>query len=266
MDLQTVRLPTKHLFLRQMLEWCLFRVKRLRQCSLFHQFIFLQTLRNPGCGFHRIYQGRLVQLGHPVCHVSVAKIHKRGPGCSPGWASKSSWTWSPTVQPDLSVWAVTEKSNSHPQMMAPEPVLVLLEYAAPLMSLLLEHHLLLGWQPLPSRQSWLVLPSRNPLLSQQPLPGPLILQPSTVAGWGRDWMTVMVLVSGWSGTVEIKSISFLDTSRLRMIRRVSIMASGMMLNWIGLDWCNDNTRPSGHISHPSQVGFSHSCLRSLNEF
>ena len=36
-------------------------------------------------------------------------------------------------------------------------------------------------------------------------------------------------------------------------------------DWIRLDLFNDDTRPSGHISRPSQVGFSHSCLRSVNE-
>ena len=38
------------------------------------------------------------------------------------------------------------------------------------------------------------------------------------------------------------------------------------MNWIGLHLFNDDTRPSGHISRPSQVGFSHRCLRSINEF
>ena len=37
------------------------------------------------------------------------------------------------------------------------------------------------------------------------------------------------------------------------------------LNWIGLRLFNDDTCPSGHISRPSQVGFSHSYLRSINE-
>ena len=37
------------------------------------------------------------------------------------------------------------------------------------------------------------------------------------------------------------------------------------MDWIGLHLCND-TRPSGHISRPSQVGFSNSCLCSINEF
>ena len=37
-------------------------------------------------------------------------------------------------------------------------------------------------------------------------------------------------------------------------------------DWIGLHLFNDDTRPSGHISRPSQVGFAHRCLRSINEF
>ena len=37
------------------------------------------------------------------------------------------------------------------------------------------------------------------------------------------------------------------------------------MNWIGLSLFNDDTRPSGHISRPSQVGFSHSYLCSINE-
>ena len=33
--------------------------------------------------------------------------------------------------------------------------------------------------------------------------------------------------------------------------------------WIGLDLCNDDTRPSGHISRPTQVNVSQSCFNSL---
>ena len=39
-----------------------------------------------------------------------------------------------------------------------------------------------------------------------------------------------------------------------------------LMNWIGLHLFNDNTHPSGHISRRLQVGFSHSCLCSRNEF
>ena len=38
------------------------------------------------------------------------------------------------------------------------------------------------------------------------------------------------------------------------------------LDCIGLHLFNDDTRPSGHISHPSQIGFSHRCLHSINGF
>ena len=37
------------------------------------------------------------------------------------------------------------------------------------------------------------------------------------------------------------------------------------LDWIGLDLFNDDTRPSGHISHPTQVNVSQSCFYSLNK-
>ena len=33
--------------------------------------------------------------------------------------------------------------------------------------------------------------------------------------------------------------------------------------WIGLDLFNDDTRPSGHISRPTQVNVSQSCFHSL---
>ena len=36
-------------------------------------------------------------------------------------------------------------------------------------------------------------------------------------------------------------------------------------SWIGLRLFNDDTRPSGHISRPSQVGFSHSNFCSIYE-
>ena len=38
------------------------------------------------------------------------------------------------------------------------------------------------------------------------------------------------------------------------------------LFWIGLDLFNDDTRPSGHISRPTQVNVSQSCFHSLNNY
>ena len=37
------------------------------------------------------------------------------------------------------------------------------------------------------------------------------------------------------------------------------------VDWIGLDLFNDDTHPSGHISHPTQVNVSQSCFNSLNK-
>ena len=37
------------------------------------------------------------------------------------------------------------------------------------------------------------------------------------------------------------------------------------MDWIGLDLFNDDTRPSGHISRPTQVNVSQSCFHSLNK-
>ena len=39
------------------------------------------------------------------------------------------------------------------------------------------------------------------------------------------------------------------------------------VNWlVGLDLFNDDTRPSGHISRPTQVDMSQSCFHSLNSY
>ena len=38
------------------------------------------------------------------------------------------------------------------------------------------------------------------------------------------------------------------------------------LDWIGLDLFNYDTRPSGHISRPTQVNVSQSCFHSLNNY
>ena len=37
-------------------------------------------------------------------------------------------------------------------------------------------------------------------------------------------------------------------------------------DWIGLDLFNDDTRPSGHISRPTQVIVSQNCFHSLNNY
>ena len=37
------------------------------------------------------------------------------------------------------------------------------------------------------------------------------------------------------------------------------------VDWIGLDLFNDDTRPSGHISRPTQVNVSQSCFHFLNK-
>ena len=39
-----------------------------------------------------------------------------------------------------------------------------------------------------------------------------------------------------------------------------------LLDCIGLDLFNDDTRPSGHISRPTQVNVSQSCFHSLNNY
>ena len=39
-----------------------------------------------------------------------------------------------------------------------------------------------------------------------------------------------------------------------------------ILDWIGLDLFNHDTRPSGHISRPTQVNVSQSCFDSLNNY
>ena len=41
---------------------------------------------------------------------------------------------------------------------------------------------------------------------------------------------------------------------------------GSELGWVGLDLFNDDTRPSGHISRPTQVNMSQSCFHSLNSY
>ena len=46
----------------------------------------------------------------------------------------------------------------------------------------------------------------------------------------------------------------------------TIFTKYLPMDWIGLHLFNDDTRSSGRISRPSQVGFSHSCLCSINEF
>ena len=38
------------------------------------------------------------------------------------------------------------------------------------------------------------------------------------------------------------------------------------LDWIGLDLFNNDTRPSGYISRPTQVNVSQSCFHSLNNY
>ena len=37
-------------------------------------------------------------------------------------------------------------------------------------------------------------------------------------------------------------------------------------DWIGLDLFNDDTCPSGHISHPTQVDVSQSCFTVLLQY
>ena len=44
------------------------------------------------------------------------------------------------------------------------------------------------------------------------------------------------------------------------------MEGASMSDWIGLDLFNDDTRPSGHISRPTQVNVSQSCFHSLNNY
>ena len=48
--------------------------------------------------------------------------------------------------------------------------------------------------------------------------------------------------------------------------RVFVLNRLQARHWlVGLDLFNDNTCPSGHISHPTQVNVSQSCFNSLNK-
>ena len=44
------------------------------------------------------------------------------------------------------------------------------------------------------------------------------------------------------------------------------MSLAIQEDWIGLDLFNDDTRPSGHISRPTQVNVSQNCFHSLNNY
>ena len=47
---------------------------------------------------------------------------------------------------------------------------------------------------------------------------------------------------------------------------LSMMFCRSVTVWIGLDLFNDDTRPSGHISRPTQVNVSWDCFHSLNNY
>ena len=61
------------------------------------------------------------------------------------------------------------------------------------------------------------------------------------------------------------SISYMMTSWHRNESHITGPLWRESSSWlVGLDLFNDNTYPSGHISHPTQVNVSQSCFNSLN--
>ena len=48
--------------------------------------------------------------------------------------------------------------------------------------------------------------------------------------------------------------------------KVNYCKTESLLVWLGLDLFNDDTRPSGHISRPTQVNVSQSCFHTLKNY
>ena len=66
--------------------------------------------------------------------------------------------------------------------------------------------------------------------------------------------------------LSILKITGLKKSETEAIHTLLQLAKEKLEVWIGLDLFNDDTRPSGHISRPTQVNVSWYCFHSLDNY
>ena len=78
----------------------------------------------------------------------------------------------------------------------------------------------------------------------------------------RGWRTTCGQSHPWCGQLAGPGPTRLRTRARNRDR----LENRSHVDWIGLDLFNDDTRPSGHISRPTQVNVSHNCFHSLNNY
>ena len=85
-----------------------------------------------------------------------------------------------------------------------------------------------------------------------------------VSQWSLTWSGEGTATHFWCCTGPLYTPSW-NTVELCMAKhQVPIYDNRIAL--VGLDLFNDDTRPSGHISRPTQVNVSQSCFHSLNYY
>ena len=72
----------------------------------------------------------------------------------------------------------------------------------------------------------------------------------------------------WNVRIGSAHYCFANTLRFQVMGGGKYEHDFQLLDWIwiGLDLFNDDIRPSGHISRPTQVNVSQSCFHSLNDY
>ena len=69
------------------------------------------------------------------------------------------------------------------------------------------------------------------------------------------------------GAIATCKVRTLDYGKGGILITACIIPPLLWIGWlVGLDLFNDDTRPSGHISRPTQVDVSQSCFHSLNNY
>ena len=92
--------------------------------------------------------------------------------------------------------------------------------------------------------------------------------------YGKEWAKLLVQSDSACTRCPMTAKQRQQQNRLHALTTESkskVLYTTAQLNaklddWIGLDLFNDDTRPSGHISRPTQVNKSQNCFHSLNNY
>ena len=76
-------------------------------------------------------------------------------------------------------------------------------------------------------------------------------------------MIIWKFVTKWVWEARASLTSFYHCNIITYVRRRALRETSQRFGWFGMHLFKDDSRLSGHLSHPAQIGFWHSYLHTM---